>query len=411
MTDATPDQPGTDLVISQAAPPAIGPPAPAEWDALKEQVAYIVKAGALPPALRGKPADIMLVMLAGREAGIGPIHALSKIHVIEGRPTMSAELMAGLVHRAGHELTIVDTTNERCEVFGRRRGAERGSTFVFTMEDAQKANLVKKGPWQQYPANMLRARCIANICRSVFPDVLMGISYVPEEMGAHVDPITGELSKPDEDLVSEADVVAFTERIMALSDEYRGQLRDTMKERGWVLKRLPVRLRADFLAELEGLEGWESMGKQHEAPADDEVAEATIVDDASGDDEDGASTPDAEIAEVVPAPDPAPGPAPSADARPGPPSAGQLAPTPKQLQRIAIACGEITEAHGLDRGHKDEVRHAFVRWVTDGRVDSGTKMTRDEASRAIDLLGGDTWELIVTGEADRPCYFQTKETT
>lgn len=47
----------------------------------------------VPSALRGKPEAIMACILMGREIGVGPMQALSKIHVVDGRPAMAAELM------------------------------------------------------------------------------------------------------------------------------------------------------------------------------------------------------------------------------------------------------------------------------------------------------------------------------
>lgn len=115
-----------------------------------------------------------------------------------------------------------------------------------------------------------------------------------------------------------------------------------------------------------------------------------------------------EVAATAPAAPPAPSAKPAKPAAPKP----KLAPTPGQLQKLAIACGEIAKHAGFTAAtQKDEVRHAFVAYVTDGRVDSGTKMTRDEASRALDLLDRDAVELVATGEADRPVYFQPREAT
>jgi hypothetical protein len=50
------------------------------------------------------------------------------------------------------------------------------------MSMAQRAGLTGKGPWQQYPAAMLRARASAELCRLVWPDVVGGL-YTPDEMG------------------------------------------------------------------------------------------------------------------------------------------------------------------------------------------------------------------------------------
>ena len=47
----------------------------------------------VPVALRGKPAAIAAAILTGREVGIPPMQSLSGIHVVDGWPTLSSELM------------------------------------------------------------------------------------------------------------------------------------------------------------------------------------------------------------------------------------------------------------------------------------------------------------------------------
>lgn len=407
-----PDATETSLVpVEHAATAVIGPPNPAEWGALKEQIEFIVRANALPAALRGKPADLMLVMLTGRELGIGPVQAISKIHVIDGKPSMSAELMLALVLRNGHEATIERTDNEACVIVARRRGAERSTTFSFTIQDARDAGLAVKDVWKKYPANMLWARCVSKMCRMVFPDVMMGVSYVPEEMGANIDPFTGD---PDgsEPLLSEDDAVAIMARIGALSDVYRDQLRDICKERGWVVRRLPERLKEDFLAELEGLEQWDTKGKPPVVPVDDDVvAEAEIVGETSGGDEDGGAAPDVEPAEVVDGNgtdlldvqatgSPIPRRTTSAKPEPEP----EVQPISKaRLQRVAIVAREVAAA-GLKDDHlpdADLIRHAISDVVSGHRTQSTRELTNDEGALAINLLlkvKDGKKRLVVSGE-------------
>lgn len=175
-------------VVHSAGLPAVsGPPGPQEWKALKEQAVVILKSGMAPRSV-DTPEKILTIALKGRELAVPPMQALAHIHVVEGKPTMSAELMVALVQRAGHKLRVIETNDESCVVEGERRDDRKHpQRLEFTIEEARQAGVAGKQNWKRYPAAMLRARAISALCRFVFADVLMGASYTPEELGAEVD--------------------------------------------------------------------------------------------------------------------------------------------------------------------------------------------------------------------------------
>lgn len=137
----------------------------------------------VPAALRGKPAAVAAAILTGREIGIPPMQSLSSIHVVDGRPTLSAELMRQLVFAAGHRIRYVETTNTRCIVEGWRVGSESAdATVTWSMDDAKRAGLDGKANWRKHTRQMLIARATAELCRMVFPDVIGGLAYTSEEL-------------------------------------------------------------------------------------------------------------------------------------------------------------------------------------------------------------------------------------
>jgi hypothetical protein len=136
----------------------------------------------VPDGLRGKPAEIAACILTGREIGIGPMQALNKIHVINGRPTMSAELMRSLVMAAGHEITYPHYSDNKVTAQGRRADSTQTTEVTWTMADAQRIGVANKATWKQYPRQMLAARATSELCRLLFPDALGGISYTTEEL-------------------------------------------------------------------------------------------------------------------------------------------------------------------------------------------------------------------------------------
>ena len=145
----------------------------------------------VPATLRGKPEAILAAVLAGRELGMGPMESLRTIDMIDGKPSPSAEWMVGKVFDAGHVIVADEQTAKGCTVTGvrYRDGAEQARmSFTFTWEMAERAGLTKKSNWKNYPEAMLYWRATSQLCRQFFPDVLRGLKYLPDELGADWDP-------------------------------------------------------------------------------------------------------------------------------------------------------------------------------------------------------------------------------
>lgn len=152
----------------------------------------LATAGLLPRQYRDSPGDVLLAMEYARSLTLPLAQIFVGIHVIDGRPSMSADLMQALVRRAGHGV-VIETREDaaRCTI---TRGDD-GSTTVatFTEQDARRAGLIPGKPgsnWARYPQDMLVARAVSRACRRAAADVLAGVAYTPEELGAP-EPIQG----------------------------------------------------------------------------------------------------------------------------------------------------------------------------------------------------------------------------
>lgn len=120
-------------------------------------------------------------ILTGRELGLPPMTALASIHVINGKPGISAEMMRALIQRDGHELDIRESSEVKCVIRGRRRGEEDWTQVTYTMAEAQRAGDAKKNPnYQTRPAEMLLARATTRIARMKFSDTVHGLSSIEE---------------------------------------------------------------------------------------------------------------------------------------------------------------------------------------------------------------------------------------
>lgn len=148
-------------------------------------------AGLLPQAYRNNPANVLIAQEFGEALGIPTIQAINSIHVIEGKPSASSDLMAALVRRAGHKLRVTkEKTDDGWTVTAeiiRRDDPEFTYRAIWDNEKASKAGLLnKRGPWLNYPDQMMRSRAISEVCRDGASDALYGVVYTPEELGADV---------------------------------------------------------------------------------------------------------------------------------------------------------------------------------------------------------------------------------
>jgi len=188
-------------------------PTAGEWGALQSMAEVLSRSGLVPSALRRKPDDIMLILLTGRDLRLQPTVALNKIHVIEGKPTLAAEMMAGLVNRQPGMSIWPDPDNDGTKAVAHAVRDGRELKFGFTMHDARTAGLAGKGNWAKWPQFMLWARAVSGLCRMAFSDVLAGVSYTPEELGAAVDPESGEVLDVVHRVLAEAPDALFMSNV------------------------------------------------------------------------------------------------------------------------------------------------------------------------------------------------------
>jgi hypothetical protein len=133
-------------------------------------------------------AQAIVKIQAGRELGIPPVYAMQNINLIRGRLCSSANTLALLVKRSDkYNYRIKEHTDTSCVITfyesDNGKWAEVGDS-KFTMEDAQRAQLVKPDSgWEKYPRAMLFSRAISQGARIYCPDVTSGL-YTDEEIRA-----------------------------------------------------------------------------------------------------------------------------------------------------------------------------------------------------------------------------------
>lgn len=127
-------------------------------------------------------AACVVKILAGREMGFGPFASMANVHVIEGKPSIGAHLLAAAIRRSErYDYEVVARNREVCELaFWERSLASGGETrkgvggwvkksqtIALRMKEAVDSGLAVakdgklKANWARTPDDMLFARCIS----------------------------------------------------------------------------------------------------------------------------------------------------------------------------------------------------------------------------------------------------------
>ncbi len=171
----------------------------------------VLAAGIAPASLIGNkvPAEaeaaIMITIMAGAELGLPPMASLRAFTVINGKPALYAEGLIGVIRRTGKAKTITmgftPGSNARYgdDAFGWCEAVreDTGETYrvEYSVEDAKRAGLWQEkaritkrrrdgttyegdndSPWFRFPQRMLQWRPTGYCLRTLFADILMGIT-------------------------------------------------------------------------------------------------------------------------------------------------------------------------------------------------------------------------------------------
>jgi hypothetical protein len=125
------------------------------------------------------PDQAMALMLIAQAEGMHPAIAARDYHVINGRPTLRADAMLARFQQAGGRVEWGEYTDRK--VVGTFTHPQGGSVRIeWTTDMAVSAGLTRNPTWKSYPRQMLRARCISEGIRTIYPGVAIG-TYTPEE--------------------------------------------------------------------------------------------------------------------------------------------------------------------------------------------------------------------------------------
>jgi len=125
-------------------------------------------------------AEAMAIMLLCQAEDMHPAIAMRDYHVIQGRPALKSDAMLARFQTSGGKVNWTSYTDEVVTgVFSHPQGGDVSITW--NMEMAHRLGFTKKENWRNYPRAMMRARCISEGIRTVFPACVAGV-YTPEEV-------------------------------------------------------------------------------------------------------------------------------------------------------------------------------------------------------------------------------------
>ncbi len=150
----------------------------------------LAKSGLFPDARTGQEA--FAKVLYGRDLGLTPTEAMTNIYIIDGAPSLAANLMASRVKKSEkYDYRVRELDNTHCVIDfyeHTEEGKELIGTSVYGQEDVKMAGLDAKTRngkdpnHVKFPRNMKYARAMSNGVAWYCPDVMGGLRvYVPED--------------------------------------------------------------------------------------------------------------------------------------------------------------------------------------------------------------------------------------
>jgi 5'-3' exonuclease len=127
---------------------------------------------------------VFTIIVKARELGLKVTSALDGFHVIEGKPSASADMMRALAERHPdcEYFRIIESSAESATWETKHRKHPEPTRYTYTIAEARQAGL-SGGNWAKRPRDMLTKTAASKLARLVYPGATVGL-YCPEEMDA-----------------------------------------------------------------------------------------------------------------------------------------------------------------------------------------------------------------------------------
>jgi len=149
---------------------------------------FYSKSGMIPADYQGKPANVLVAINWGLEVGISPLSALKYISLVNGRPAIWGDGLLAICQNHPQYLGIEETSEGEgqdykatCVVKRENKNGDINETIqIYSYAKAQRAGLLTRQTWKQYPERMMQLRARGFALRDAFADAVAGIITAEE---------------------------------------------------------------------------------------------------------------------------------------------------------------------------------------------------------------------------------------
>lgn len=214
-------------------------------------------------------AKALLKISYGRALGIDEATAMTSINIIQGKLSLSGNLIAVRIKQSGkYRYEIRKKSDKECSIQFFEKvekflptgqmifdWKEPGPPETWTMQMAERAGLTRNPVWKSHPEAMLFNRCITSGGRTYCPEIFVGHPvYTPDELDPDlpVRVVDGELVvdtsevDPPPTPVAVAKVVAVTASKENTLEDLKQLVKDTNSDLSALMKTLNTKTEADL---------------------------------------------------------------------------------------------------------------------------------------------------------------------
>jgi hypothetical protein len=154
---------------------------PAAFDHAYKIAKVFADSDIVPKHFQGKAQNVFVALCMARNLKLDPMLALQNIYVVNGTPSLSSQMLIGLVNSSGliEGSIVFESNNKTLEdlVITAKCKLKSGeiASVSYAYANAKAAGLTVKPPWKAAPEQMMRYRAAAFLCRSYFPQVALGL--------------------------------------------------------------------------------------------------------------------------------------------------------------------------------------------------------------------------------------------